>query len=58
MLSNRGAGQAWNNKLIRWSLVHNSKQQTKLYDVELEMVLLSSKRIVRVNNVVKDTQMW
>ena len=45
----------WNNSIIRWTILHNTSTGPKTYDIELSMIYLSSKRIVKVNGEIKHT---
>lgn len=49
---------SWNRKRLRWLLTHHTPRHTTQHCVQLDMVLLSSERVVSVDGNVKLRQMW
>lgn len=48
-LEDIGTLAKWNRKRLRWIITHNSPKQTRQHIIDLEMVLVSSERIVLVD---------
>ena len=44
-------GLAWNNNILKWTVLVNSESYPKTYQISLEITYLSSKRTVKVNSV-------
>ena len=44
-----GLGDKWNKKRLRWIFTHHTPYRTRQHTVDLYMVLLSSERVVKVD---------
>jgi len=47
----------WNKKRLRWKITHNTPNCTRQYVIDLEMVIVSSERVVKVDGEVKSKSM-
>lgn len=47
----------WNKKLLRWVITHNTPTFTRQHTIDLEMVIVSSERVIKVDGQVKHTSM-
>ena len=57
-LTDLGEGATWNRKRLEWIVTNNRGDGAVQYVIWLDMIILSSERVVYVNSQVKDKQMW
>ena len=56
-LTDIGPLAKWNKKLLRWVITHNTPNYTRQHTIDLEMVIVSSERVIKVDEQVKHTSM-
>lgn len=47
----------WNKKRLRWVITHNTSTFTRQHTIDLEMVIVSSERVIKVDSETKHTSM-
>lgn len=56
-LTDIGPLAKWNKKRLRWIITHNTPTYTRQHIIDLEMVIVSSERVIKVDNEIKHTSM-
>jgi hypothetical protein len=47
----------WNKKRVRWVITHNAQTFTRQHVIDLEMVIVSSERVIKVDDEFKHKSM-
>ena len=56
-LTDIGPLAKWNKKRLRWVITHNTPNSTRQHIIDLEMVIVSSERVIKVDDEVKHKSM-
>ncbi len=56
-LTDIGELAKWNKKRLRWIITHNNSTITRQHIIDLEMVIVSSERVIKVDGEFRSKSM-